>query len=1561
MADNASIIVDEDGDYSDWIEIYNPFLQPVNLQGWSLTDDPDSLQKWIFPPLELAPRAYHIVYASGKNRGKQVYWETVIEEGDIWRYRIGNAAAPVDWADMIFDDTSWLEGATGIGYDDGDDTTVIEPTISIFTRKTFTVENSHSVLRAVLHIDYDDGFVAYLNGSEVARANLGQTGVRPAYNQGAHSPREALMYDGGAPEAYELGNLETLLQPGENVLAIEVHNVSAGSSDLSFIPFLTLGFEQPLSDPQGVDEAIGSMPTPSMHTNFKLSKEGEFLALVGPDGQSLSSVFDPAYPGQEEDVSYGIAGSSYHYLLSPTPGTVNSDILEGYIENVSFSVERGIHNLPYYLTLSSSTPYVKIKYTTDGTTPSETRGTRYTEPLYIAETSVIRAVAYRNGFVPPPVETHTYIFLQDVVAQSPGGEVPPGWPHTWGNNDFDYGMDPSIVGVPGSLVYDAVIEALIDIPSISLVTDASNLFDPSIGIYANAYRRGRDWERPVSLELINPDGTEGFFINAGLRIRGGYSRSSENPKHAFRLFFRTEYGKGKLRYPLFGNEGVDFFDNIDLRTSQNYSWSFDGSERNTFIWDVFSRDMQRDMGVPYTRSRYYHLYLNGQYWGLYQSQERPEASFGASYFGGNSEDYDVIKSAGDVVGPYDMELTDGTLDAWSAFWNRVNELTDTADPYPIYQELQGLNPDGTRNPAYPVMLDVDNLINYMLIIFYTGNWDAPIISWMEGINNFYTLRNRYGNHGFMSFAHDSEHGLISTGADRTGPFAAGRSFSESNPQWIHQQLMAVEEYRVRFGDLVHRHLFNGGALTEIANKNRFLARAEEIEKAIIAESARWGDAQRSIPFTRNDWLVAVQQPIDDFFPVRKQILINQLQADSRHTDWRLGNQSPQVPAPLYPSVSAPVFSRHGGVFTGPYDLVIDQSVGAAVYYTLDGTDPRSVGGAIAAGAKRYDGLPVRLDRRLTVKARAYDDGSWSALNEAEFLVDVVLPVSSNVVISEINYRPYDPSEAERAAGYVDAESFEFIELYNPGTEVVDLSGLSFTEGIVYTFTGTVLGPGERLLLVSDVSAFEFRYGHRDGVVGQYRGFLSDAGEQLILRQSLGGSILHRMRYSAGLPWPLRASGSGSTLELVDVEGISHSVDNWRASVEYGGTPGRAGVGVDGRVRINEVLSRSEAVSDLGIELYNTTGEAIDVGGWMLTDSLGGSGYWLPSGTVVSAGGYAVLDSGVFGEGGLGIDGGRGGTLWLVEADSSGVLRRFVDVVSFGGTLPGVSSGRYEAGQMYPMRMPTLGLANSGFRVGEVLMREVMSYPFEGRSDLSYVVLYNAGMEVEDIGGWRLSGSVEYDIPEGMTLQPGDSLVVTGFAMSSPTEDLMRSVYAWGELVPISGGWRGEMDRGGGRLVLYRRDSESEVLLGYAPLMVEDVMDYGGVSGMPEEAKWGGWAYRRGGGGLWGLDVDSWILVERQGREEQLPIGEGAYALSYAYPNPTSGGVTLSLRLRERQQVSVRVYDVLGRQVCNVWDGEIAGDDVIQLELDAGRLPSGLYWFWIVGEHIQASRAFTVVR
>jgi len=673
------------------------------------------------------------------------------------------------------------------------------------------------------------------------------------------------------------------------------------------------------------DDDLGD---PGLHAPFLLSAAGEDIGLYDADGTTL--IDSVSFGQQTSDVSYGRfpdGSDTWSQMMFPTPGGPNIRIFQGVAEEPRISPDHGFYENEIVVTIECDTPDVMIYYTTDGSTPCNADNGRpspsaavYLGPLRISGTTCVRAVAVKFAWRASRVETRTYIFVDDMIRQSPNGERPgPTWPSSNVNGQrIDYGMDPDVVN--DSRYRDLMDDALLAIPSISLVTDLGNLFDSQSGIYVNARSQGTAWERPTSVELIYPDGTEGFQVDAGLRIRGGYSRSGGNPKHAFRLFFRTEYGTSKLHYPLFGDEGVDEFENIDLRTSQNYSWSFEGGNRDTFVREVFSRDTQRDMERPYTRSRYYHLYINGHYWGLFQTQERSEASYAETYFGGAKEDYDVVKSrAGN--GGYDIEATDGNLDAWRQLW----EATMAGFDSETYYRVQGLNPDGTPNSDYPKLLDIDNLIDYMLCTYYVGDPDGPVSAWARVANNFYTIYSRANPDGFIFFRHDAEHSLYDVYESRlfaATTLAVGSRFNQSNPLWLHTHLIVHPEYRMRFADRVYKFFFNDGLLAPQPCIDRFMARADEIETAIIAESARWGDAKRSRPRTRDDdWLPDINGMVANYFPRRTGIVLGQF----RGQGW-------------YPSLDPPTFSREGGhVSRGTH---LEMQASAEIYYTLDGTDPR---------------------------------------------------------------------------------------------------------------------------------------------------------------------------------------------------------------------------------------------------------------------------------------------------------------------------------------------------------------------------------------------------------------------------------------------------------------------------------------------------------------------------------------------------------------------------------------------------------------------------------------------
>ena len=304
------------------------------------------------------------------------------------------------------------------------------------------------------------------------------------------------------------------------------------------------------------------------------------------------------------------------------------------------------------------------------------------------------------------------------------------------------------------------------------------------------------------------------------------------------------------------------------------------------------------------------------------------------------------------------------MDAWTDLFGQLDAgvASDAA-----YYRVQGLNPDGTRNPDYPVLLDVDNLIDYMIDLFYNGDEDRGLSLPLGNNrpNNFFAIRNRNGEEGFQFFSHDAEQSLLShyndggLYCDRTGPFTGSNQhvLAYSNPQWFHQALMANADYRREFGDRVQQYFFNGGLFTPEAVTQRFLARASQVGLAMIAESARWGDSKVSTPLTQDDWQNALDTLCQTYFPYRSNIVLGQLRADG-----------------LYPNVAAPSFSQHGGEVPYGYPLAVtnEQGIGQT-YVTLDGTDPMDAvqGGQNALVApRRADVRPGaqrshrhRLDRR----------------------------------------------------------------------------------------------------------------------------------------------------------------------------------------------------------------------------------------------------------------------------------------------------------------------------------------------------------------------------------------------------------------------------------------------------------------------------------------------------------------------------------------------------------------------------------------------------------------------
>jgi autotransporter-associated beta strand protein len=1351
---------------------------------------------------------------------------------------------------------------------------------SVQLRVPFQVTSTAGIESLALRMKYNDGFVAYLNGHEIARSNA--PAGTPSWNAIATSARS--LADSITPQEFNITPYLSYLVAGTNVLAIQGLNSSAADGNLLVAP--------------------------------------ELYAVMT---QSLD-----------------------RYFATPTPGSANLSGTLDIVNDTKFSVDRGFFDQPFSLAITTATPDATIRYTVDGSTPSETAGTVYTGPITISKTTVVRAIAYKAGYMSADVDTQTYLFIADVLTQSPNEKTPPpdrtlqswsfnttsegftyaddafnstanpnlengdystaggylssgrlhvalagtitsglsgawsrtvtlaaadtvdvsvryrlamgagststsygemlmkvdgalygagtntslvhrsgagsydsGWltacfripmnagdhtitigaysnqaPSSTATTDayiedislthslwpigsvngqvLDYGMDPEIVN--NATWGPQMTAALTQIPTISIVTDLSNLFDASTGIYTHANEDGADWEKAASVELINPNGSQGFQIGAGLRIRGGYSRDGSNPKHAFRLLFNNTNGDGSLKFPLFGDDGVSTFDNIDLRCAENYSWSFEGSTYNTMIRDDFARDTQGATGDLHTRSKAYNLYIDGQYWGVYETEERPEASYAASYLGGDPSDYDVIKV--DKDSGYSIYATDGTFAAWQQLWSMAQAgfATDAA-----YYHAQGLDPvTKQRDPNYPVLLDANNLADYMLIQLYTGDMDAPISNFLSNLspNNWYGVRNRNGEQGFMFFCHDAEHTLtradaIAGGsANRNGPFSAGQgNVLKSSPQYLHEELMANPEYRMLFADRAQKFLLNNGILTAAAAQTRYQARANSISLAIIAESARWGDSKATTPRTKTDWQSSVNADLTSFLAGRSQILLNQLKSTVLPS-WRGGGS-----APLYPSLAPAEFYNsagailHGGQVDAGYAMSLRAATGT-IYYSLDGTDPRLPGGAInsSPSVKIYSSSII-LTKSTLVRTRVYSGGTWSALNEAQFYVGEAA-TAGNLAISEINYNPYDPTPAELATNPTfDHDSFEFIELYNTTNAKLDLTGVRFTNGISFEFSsGSVkeLGPYQSVLVVANLAAFQARYGVGMNIAGQYTGTLSNNGERLTLFDRRGLAICD-FSYKDSGKWPSRADGDGSTLVIVNPTGDQSDGQNWAPSTAYGGTPGQTGLGPATDVLVNEVLSWPTGSAKAAIELYNTADQPVNVGGWYLSDTKSDyKKFRIPANTVLAAHGYLVYEETAFnpthgtGPNDIVLSGTTGNDVWLLQANADGNLKRFADHVEIGAALAGVSYGRSPngSGELTLMNNVTLGSANSQPKNGDIVINELHVNPDIKTELVEFVELYNNGAGSVDLSNWTFSNGIDFTFPAGTILAAGAYLVVS---------------------------------------------------------------------------------------------------------------------------------------------------------------------------------------------------------
>ncbi|MBN1560109.1 CotH kinase family protein [candidate division KSB1 bacterium] len=409
----------------------------------------------------------------------------------------------------------------------------------------------------------------------------------------------------------------------------------------------------------------------SLHTNFKIKSRGERILLSDASGRILD---DLTVPPLAVDHSYGRTPADpgqWAFYSRPTPRAANDAApAAGYAPEPLISPPGGLHSQPLAVALSSSTAGSLIRYTTNGADPN-INSHSYLSPITINRTTVLKARCFETGKLAGAVVTYTYF-----------------------------------------------VDVTSGIPLVSISTHPDNLFDDDIGIYVvgNGTAMGgypsnpigppanywEDWERPVHLELYEPDG-RGLSVNAGIKMFGKTTRTL--PQKSFAIFMRSGYGADELEYALFPGYSVTTFKSFLLRNGGSDNTHNEGGVQFRDGLTALLLD-DRDVDIDNQLYRPCHLYLNGDYWGIYEIREKLNEDYLASHHGVDPDEVDILD---DYHTLYPL-VVEGSAEHY-------NSLID----YLLDHDLQ----DDAHADYVKTQMDVDNYLTYMAVQIFFANHDGP--------------------------------------------------------------------------------------------------------------------------------------------------------------------------------------------------------------------------------------------------------------------------------------------------------------------------------------------------------------------------------------------------------------------------------------------------------------------------------------------------------------------------------------------------------------------------------------------------------------------------------------------------------------------------------------------------------------------------------------------------------------------------------------------------------------------------------------------------------------------
>ncbi|MFP4191152.1 MAG: CotH kinase family protein [Candidatus Hydrogenedentota bacterium] len=816
MASNGETLSDEDGDYPDWIELYNTGDDAVNLEGWGLSDDSDDPFQWTFPDSVLEPGQFLVVFASNKDRVLET--ENLTRDPDTEELEAWTAHEDLALSEDV---PAASDGATSLRVTDPgtegreyyesnlysvtpNDTLRLGQTYTLgFWAKTDTEgfpvrviagmneDPWHSYHQADIQLNTDWSYYSYTFTYEPT-IDYGGPHRLPAFGLGMNTVAGANAYFHGV----------TLFE-----------GMSA----------------RPMTETTG-QEAV-------YHTNFAINSSGEDVLLTRSDEAYQDTLSETEIP---RDISYGRKpdrDDEWGYFVEPTPGKRNPrDAYAGFLEPPSFSHEPGFHDSAFDLVIENAASGATIRYTLDGSTPDED-SPEYTGPLPMksreGESNTYSAIP-----TTPPGETH-------MPWREPDGEVFKG--NIVRARVFEEDYVPS-ASTDATYFVGQDVHKRYTFPVFSVITDPGNLFSDERGIYVpgdayeNVYpddtsrnpgnykQRGAEWERPVSLEMFESDGSVAMARDAGLRIHGSISRSYA--QKSLRLYARASHGETHFQHSLFAGQEPHRHRRFILRNGGQ------GAIFNN-IRDIVMHSLIEEWADLDTQAyRPSIVFVNGEYWGIHTIRERYDKYYFATHYGVDPENIDLLTHRGD------QEVQEGDVAHYEAMVEFL-ESEDITEPE-NYAHLQTL-------------MDIDNFIDYQVAQIYVDNtdWPATNMDYWRYRTDEYEPDAPEGHDGrwrWLIVDLDHGFGLFGDQAHQQNTLKYATSemerFSNLNPPWatfLFRTLLENEEFQYafinRFADIMNTVFDPDYAVNRINALERVYA--PEIDEHI----ARWRYPRRG----REEW------------------------------------------------------------------------------------------------------------------------------------------------------------------------------------------------------------------------------------------------------------------------------------------------------------------------------------------------------------------------------------------------------------------------------------------------------------------------------------------------------------------------------------------------------------------------------------------------------------------------------------------------------------------------------------------------------------------------------------